>query len=537
MKKIRRVRTNIAVVLGLFGAACIVSCGDGGSSGTAKIGTVADRQALVDYLIEKTMEREAFSPAKNKYLNLDVESSMRAEANAVVNADSEESMFYALSRLSSARKDRHLSVSGIERGLAVPDYYPGSEVVPPVAPVRLDFDYSVTDGAVLFVSDVAIDAALALGVQAGDLLLSINGVDPSQRLEDIRPYIRYSTELGYRKKFTQYVTTRTGLLPPGLYRDTLDLTLQKSDGESYEVSLEYVNGDSIQWTSESRDRYPGYERVAENPTFDLYVNNGDVSVIVLDWHRFSSSLMADMDWLMDYSVANDLLNHDIVFDATRGGGGSLGAYAIQRLSPKSFKTTFGNLRISDVIPEFIARNVENFERNAAPTDSGGKETIDDGTWLIDWLTDDVQKAYDAGQEYSNNVPFKLAHAPKDSDGLIQPAAVHFTGNMVCLMGPNGGSHLDQFYSIVTDNDLCPTIGMKTGGYSNTWEWHEDVVFPTTGEPVVEFMWNIGHTISPNGKIVEGDPADLDELIPLTYANYAMYDLILLNRALEILATD
>ena len=51
------------------------------------------------------------------------------------------------------------------------------------------------------------------------------------------------------------------------------------------------------------------------------------------------------------------------------------------------------------------------------------------------------------------------------------------------------------------------------------------------------MWNIGHTISPNGKIVEGDPADLDELIPLTYANYAMYDLILLNRALEILATD
>jgi hypothetical protein len=333
------------------------------------------------------------------------------------------------------------------------------------------------------------------------------------------------------------VTTRTGSLPAALYNASFDLTLEKADGKSYEVSLTYVDPESLQWVSDSRDNYPGFRRVEERPTYDLYVSKGDTKLIVLDWHRFNATLIEDMDWLMEYAEANDLLDHDVYFDATRGGGGSLGAYAIQRLSPRPFKTTFGNLRISDVIPQFIADHVAAYEAKVDPTDSGGKETVDDGTWLIEWLTEDLQQAYDAGQEYSNNVPFKLAHAPKHSDGVISPADVHFRGDMVCAMGPNGGSHLDQFYAIVTDNGLCDTIGMKTGGYSNTWEWDEDVVFPTTGAPVIRFMWNIGHTISPNGKIVEGDPAEIGEFIPLTHENFAEYDQILLARVLEMLANE
>ena len=496
--------------------------------------TEEDRRALVNYLIEKTMQREAFSPAKLDKLDLDVEAAMRAYEDEIVQAESDEELFYAIAKLSNARRDRHLSVWPIEGGIAAPENYPGTGAEAPVAPIRVDVDYSDNDELIVFVSDVAAGNAELDGIRPGDRILAVNGVSIEDRYEQTRPFIRHSTEHGYRKKFSQGFNSRTALLPPQMYADTLDLRLERLDGEVFDASLPYVDAESIEWASTSADRYPGFELLADRGAFDVYRNTEGKDVLILDWHRFNEFLIEDIDWLIAYANENGMLDHDIIFDGTRSGGGSLGAYAIQRLSPKPFKTTFGNLRISDVIPQFIAERVETFEAREQMLDSGTPETIDDGTWLIDWLTDDVQKAYEANQEYTNNVPFKLAHAPKYSDGILHPAEVHFRGEMVCLMGPNGGSHLDQFYAIVTDNDLCETIGMQTGGYSNTWEWEEDVVFPTSGKPAIGFMWNIGHTISPAGKIVEGDPAEIGEFIPLTRDNFATYDALLVERALEIL---
>ncbi len=45
-----------------------------------------------------------------------------------------------------------------------------------------------------------------------------------------------------------------------------------------------------------------------------------------------------------------------------------------------------------------------------------------------------------------------------------------------------------------------------------------LTFPGTDQPVVQFAWNIGHTITPNGEIAEGNPAEIDETIPLTPEN-------------------
>jgi hypothetical protein len=497
------------------------------------VGTKEDRKRLVDYLIAKTMEREAFSPVKNERLNLDVEAAMRAYEDEVVAAETEQDLFYALAKLSNARHDRHLYLWPTWGGIAVPVYYRSIET-PPEAPIRVDIDYSDTENLILFVSDVATNVSLRRGVQPGDRVLTVNGVSAAERFEQTRPFYRYSTEHGYRKKFSQGFNTRTGLLPRQLYRLALELKLERKTGEVFDVRLPYVRADSITWLSDSAERYPGFKLVADRGAFDLYLSTGGRQALVIDWHSFNGFLLKDMDWLMEYASDNGLLDHDIIWDGTRSGGGNLGVYAIQRLSPKPFKTTFGNLRISDVIPAFIAEKVERYEEKKQAPSTGTRDTIDDGTWLIDWLTDDVQQAYAAGQEYTNNVPYKLEHAPKNSDGIIYPAAIHFRGNMVCLMGPNGGSYLDQFSAIVTDNDLCKTIGMQTGGYSHTWEWKEQVVFETTGKPVVQFMWNIGHTISPNGKILEGDPAEIGEFIPLTRENFAEYDQILLRRALSIL---
>jgi hypothetical protein len=72
--------------------------------------------------------------------------------------------------------------------------------------------------------------------------------------------------------------------------------------------------------------------------------------------------------------------------------------------------------------------------------------------------------------------------------------------------------------------------MPTGGYSNTWEWEEVLTFPISGKPVVEYMWNIGDTIRPNGEILEGNPAQVKERVPLTATNSEEYHGLLLQRA-------
>jgi hypothetical protein len=48
------------------------------------------------------------------------------------------------------------------------------------------------------------------------------------------------------------------------------------------------------------------------------------------------------------------------------------------------------------------------------------------------------------------------------------------------------------------------------------------------------MWDIGHTIRPNGQILEGNAADVDISIPVTRQNYVDYYPILLRRALAVL---
>ena len=76
--------------------------------------------------------------------------------------------------------------------------------------------------------------------------------------------------------------------------------------------------------------------------------------------------------------------------------------------------------------------------------------------------------------------------------------------------------------------------MTAGGYSNTWEWEETITFPGTNQPVVQFMWDIGHTIRPNGEILEGNPALPDELFLLTRNNFDIYYQELVRKALEYL---
>ena len=536
--------TNLFVTLLILALCCVLS-----GRVSADPGTAEDRAALFDYLLEKTLERDAFSPIKNRRLNLDVEKAMKDLRDELIQADTEEKLYYALVKINNARRDRHLKVSLVEGGLTlentagtVLDNYPDPGTAVLHAPIRFAVDYGTPDRYFLFVSDFAAnvsDFAAADVPKVGDRLAAVNGRPIADYLKEKKPYHRHSSEPGIWWQLATWMPQKSYQFPPRFYGDKFSCTLERPNGDFYTLTLPYLDPADLEWSGYGARKFSGFELVFSTPTFDFYRSGAGKPVILLDWHWFHSNLVADIDRLMDYAVEHRLLDHAIIWDMTRSGGGSSGVYALQRLSPKPFKTTFGNLRISDITPAFVEKMRKRYSTRPLRDLSAGeaadaRETLNDGSWLMDWLENDVTEAIHAGQRYTNNVPFKLAHLPKYADGWVNPARVHFRGPMVCLLSPYGGSHLSQLASIVVDNSLAPVLGMPDGGYSNTWEWKEVLLFPLSKKPIVGYMWNIGHTLRPNGEILEGNPVRVDEYIPVTSDNYLSYHSNLLERALELL---
>jgi hypothetical protein len=248
-----------------------------------------------------------------------------------------------------------------------------------------------------------------------------------------------------------------------------------------------------------------------------------------------------MDGLINYAEEQGLLDHHVIVDNTRGGGGgggarfeqSRGAYAFMRLQPRPYRTTGGTLKVSDM----MARLTEDLIRQlrAEPLPASG--ALDEGRWFLEWLENDARKAIADGRRYTNNVPHKLSAGPAWSDGIVEPAPVHFRGGLTLWLSPYGGSHADQFAAIVKDNELGHTMGMAEGGYSNIWDPVTVLRFPTTGRPIVGYQWSIGYTTRPNGEILQYNPAQPNEYIPQTRDNYVDYYKILLERSLRRMEMD
>jgi hypothetical protein len=199
------------------------------------------------------------------------------------------------------------------------------------------------------------------------------------------------------------------------------------------------------------------------------------------------------------------------------------------------------LRFSEITKEFVREHQKlnlgyytRVNRNSH-TNRNADDTprLDDGTWLMDWIETAVLPFLDAGQDYTESVPFKLTHASMESDGILYPAPVHFNGGMVALFGPFGGSQVDQVASILVDNKLAHTIGMPTGGFSKAWDWSE-VLTDSHERPIVSYMWSIGQTIRPNGEVLEGNPPEVNEYVPQTRENYLHYYDELIVRAMQYL---
>ncbi len=507
---------------------------------TERAGTPELRAALFDTILARTARREAFSPVKEAAMGYSPLMEMASIRDQFVAADTEAELYYALVRMSNARRDHHLAVTPVAGGLRI------EAGTPLQAPVRVLADFTDLARPAFFVSAVdhaALDGAAAGGrwmsgriPSPGDLVVGVDGRSILEFVEDFEPYIPYSSTHGRLWDLASIMTHRDPeRLPPWLYdvREGLALELEAETGQRYSVTLPYLEPERVSLPFADAPLYPGFATVLERQNFHVLLPDDGRPVVILRWLDFEDQLVADVADLIALAEERDLLGHTLIIDVTAGSGGSGGAYAIQRLVARPFKTTFGNIRLSDAgvrwVEERIARGVD----EDAPVLDGWDLS---GRWLVEWLTTDVREAIARGDDYTGAVPFKSAHLPKDSDGTLSPAAAHFSGPIAILDGPNGGSHLDQFVAMFADNALAATVGMPAGGYSNTWEATDALAFPGSApdQPLAEFMWSIGHTLRPNGEILEGNAVMPQVYVPLTRDNFRTYHQGLLEEALRLL---
>ena len=548
-----RARRGLLVGGAVVLLAVLAACGTDGTGAEAgdltfDVGTEEDRAALFDYLVEKTLERDAFASLPDHPYHrahpkgIDVVALMEEHRDELIAADTDKKMWFALRKISNARKDRHLGLGLVDGGLELPEELD----VRRMAPIHFAVDYGDPEARFFFVADRGtrigelVDGPVP---ELGDRLVQVEGRTAEEHVGAIRPYKRYSQDHAFwwlvadeiSRTWDTYYGYANHLPHDKFYGgtpDTLSLELERTDGTRYQVRLPYLDPDEVEWEGHSERRYPGFSEVPELAGFEtieaVYLpDDPAVEVILLRWLGFRGDLMEAMDALMDFAEERGILDHHVILDATRGRGGSRGSYALQRLQPEPHRGTFGNLMVSDLMEAWVEDHIAGIREGRIQPSS-----VDDGTWLLEWLEIDARYAIEAGNRYTNDVPFKGAHGPKWSDGIIDPAPVHFRGGLTVWLAPHGGSHLDQFAAQVVDNDVGHVMGMPVGGYSNTWSSSEVLRFPTTGRPIVEFEWSMGHSIRPNGEILQYNPAQPHEHLPQTRDNYFDYHADLLRRTLE-----
>ncbi len=437
-------------------------------------------------------------------------------------ADDQTKLLRAILKLSNARKDRHLRPAGILKGTRS------------YAPLKLYPDFSDMHKPFFYVANLS-EGASKLGINTGDKLIRINDIAVEDYIEKLDPYLHYSTELHRdAKSLPTYLSAKNSIYGPELYAADNKVHYQfekASDGSRYQATLSYSYDDlrNIDWVHDlvlerNRKEKPedeafyeamyanhGFRQVADNRTaFAFYVND-EQKLALVEWYHFVDTDKA-IKQLLDAAEANNALDYNLILDMTHSRGGGRSQLLLQVLAAEPFKMTFGNVRVDDV--DFVRKSVKQHSQE-----------------VQDWVLDAIAK----GRSFTTNEPFKLVEFPAGHDGVMQPAQRRFTGQKVALFFTWGGSNLDQFASMIADNPQVDilTMGMPTGGYSNTWEWAEDMDVPGIGP--MEFEWDIGHTVRPNGEVLEGNPAIPKKIVPFTRENYRRYFSDLIASAADLLA--
>jgi hypothetical protein len=369
--------------------------------------TEQDRLALFDELVAATLRRHAFSERKTAELHLDFErdAAPLRDDFRIVRSDLE--LFRAVARLSAVRCDAHMEVLPINGGLAVDatEYSTGIEFAP---------DFEKLDERVFCVQRVANSVdGMDRVTHVGDVLVSINGQSVADFEGVVGPYLRYSTLNGRAWALARALGTQPGWWPTMEQGRDFLYRLRNAERGEYEVRLTRRMTADISWPPLPSRTFPGFALALPLRSFDLYRPAAGQNIVAFEWRGFEKDyLVDDLEQLIDYASRNRLFEHDVIVDFTRSRGGADGVLALQILLRKPFKTTFGDLRISDVIDPFIASREESPRLRA-------------------WLHNDVRAAQARGDAYTSPVPFKLRHLPADSDGILNQRGISPAGWSLC----------------------------------------------------------------------------------------------------------
>lgn len=504
------------------------------TNSTDLIGTRAERAQLFEHLVAATLRRQAISPAKNRLFGIDVARDMGRHRDALLDASTPAELWYALNLLSNTRHDRHLQVEAVPGGLTPPADIEARKIrnygaLDSCGAPRLDIELATDFGGDrprLFLAAVAPNLALPAGLEIGAFLIAVNGLPLDQYIASIEPYHCYSTPTFFWYHLPHHIVRQGSELPA--HSQQLLLTFETASGP-VDITLPYRDPKSF--IPPRPIRYAGWSCLGEWDSCRLHLAP-DAAIIALEWLGFGPTLCADVDALMALCAEQGLLGHDLIFDASISRGGDYGGYLLRVLAKTRFRINLGDLRRCDAIAGIIEEVLAEDDEALASGRLNQGQVAATG-WRKRWLLEAVLPSLSEDGS-TPAVPFKCAHQPMDGDGWLEPAETHFTGPMVMLTMPFGGSHIDQVAAQIADNQMCIAhIGMPLGGFSKTWVGTEILRLPS-GQPIAAFQWSCGNTIRPNGEVLESNPAIPDRPFPVTRDNYRTHHADMLDQACALL---
>ena len=193
-----------------------------------------DLEALFDEIISKTEQREAFSEGKEKNIGFSAIEDMRKLRDEFIASETELELYFALVKLSNVRRDGHLAVGTVDRGL------PGPERRPCVAaPIYVLPEITDVHNPTFFVSAVGEGVT---SPERGDVIVGVNGSSMEEYIDEFAPWISHSTLPGLYWRMASP-------LPRPVFRTAVELVFgtalshpRAAVGGAYDVSLNYGDG-------------------------------------------------------------------------------------------------------------------------------------------------------------------------------------------------------------------------------------------------------------------------------------------------------
>jgi C-terminal processing protease CtpA/Prc len=475
---------------------------------------------LYKYLKSSILERDAFSDIKLERLDLDVKASLEKHKKTFIKANTAEDLYFEILKLSNLREDSHLKLK--------PFFNQDRENT--LLPIRLEPEFTDEQNPRLILSEFAYGTRNSfVSLNIGDELVSINGIPYDELVQKCKPFLPASTRAKYFYELAKNLTRNSFNLSRVINQSKMVFVFKDSREEITTQTLNLVPSENLYF--DSHRHYDDFIEVMSTTNFSAYISKRGMDIMLFELKDFGNNFSNDVDELMDWAIENRKLHASVIVDARYTDGGQNGVYLLKYLTSRPFRITMGNLKLSDITESFIEIKTSQIETETQKGLNSIAE-LNDKSVLDNWLNTSVTKSIEAGDAYSENVPFKLMYPTKDDS--IHPFNEAFRGRLVVLTSSRSGSQIDQFVSMVTDNKMGHTIGMPTGGYSNTWEWKEKLMMPKTDTVLCEFKWSIGQTIRPNGEPLEGNPANVDDYFPRTKENFEKYDDLIMEKTVKYL---